>query len=310
MRFAYAAAPFVTIALAALPMRAQAPRPEGPRLAMTSTGKGTPVVVVTGMLGSAFAWRKVVPSLVADDFRVTVVDPLGFGASPRPDDGDYSASAQATRVGEEIAHLGSGPVILACQALSGPICLRIANQRPDLVRGIVSINGGASEHAGTGQIRFALKFARIVLFFAGRSFALHKLKDGLIEASGDASWVTDETVNAYVAPFGSDPREIVKTLQRIVEADEPTQMRPDLAQIRAPVLLLYGPVIRNPRNPTIPSEERTTMRAQLPRFEEEVVPGAGQFIQEEQPARVVAAIEKMRALTEVAEVGKSRTQTR
>ncbi len=267
-----------------------------PPLATFSYGtKGTPLVIVTGVLGSAYAYRKVIPELVARDFRVTVVDPLGFGASPRPDGADYSSGAQANRVAAVIEQK-VGPAILVCHALAGPICLRVAYRRPDLVRGIVSINGGASEQAGTAQMRLALKFARIVLAIAGRSFATHKLKNGLIDSSGDPSWVTDDVVAHYVAPFGSDPRRVVASLQQIIGAEEREPLRPNLRRVRAPVLLLYGPKTHDPKEPALNLDERQLMRAELPHFQEEEVAGAGTYIQEEQPARVVAAIVRMRDL--------------
>ncbi len=265
-----------------------------PALATVAYGKGTPVVIVPGVLGSAYGFRKVVPALTAADFRVVVIDPLGFGASPRPDHADYSAGAQAERLARTIEQRAGSHVLLVCHALAGPICLRLAYRRPDLVRGIVSINGGVSEQAGTAQMRFALKFARIVLLVAGRSFALHKLKEGLIGSSGDPSWVTDDVVAHYVAPFGSDVRQVIGSMEQIVGAHESEPLQPNLRRVSAPVLLLYGPVTRDPKNVALSSPERETRRREVPHFEEEDVAGAGTYIQEEQPGRVVAAIEKLR----------------
>lgn len=267
------------------------------RLATTTTGKGTPVVIVTGVLGSAYGFRKVIPRLVADSFEVTVVDPLGFGASPHPDGADYSSTAQADRVAQTIEARGGPRSILVCHALAGTICLRLAYRRPDLVRGIVSINGGASEEAGTAEMRFALKFARAALFFTGRGFAVRKVKQGLIESSGNPSWVTDSVVDRYVGAFGSDARQIVRSMERIVGAHDAEPLRPNLGRITVPVLLLFGPDTRDPKNPALSNEERVLLRTTLPRFEEDDVAGAGEYIQEEQPARVVDAIVRMRAET-------------
>ncbi len=292
---ALAAGLALSLGLALVPAQASAQRPDG-ALATVTQGQGTPVVIVTGVLGSAYSFRKVIPALVANH-RITVVDPLGFGASPRPDGADYSSGAQANRIARVIERLGGGPVILTCHALAGPICLRLAYHRPDLVRGVVSINGGASEQAGTVEMKMALRFARIVLFFAGRSFAVHKVKDGLIGSSGDASWVTDEVVAQYVAPFGSDVGQVVKAMQQIVGAHETEPIRPALPQIKAPVLLLFGPLNRDPKSISLSAEERVLLRSGLRRFEEIDVAGAGQYLQEEQPGRVVAAIERMQAQT-------------
>ena len=267
------------------------------QLAAVTVGKGTPVVIVTGVLGSAYGFRKVIPRLVADSFQVTVVDPLGFGASPRPSDADYSSTAQADRIGQAIAAQAGKRAILVCHALAGTICLRLAYRRPDLVRAIVSINGGASEQAGTTEMRIALKLARVVLFVAGRSFATRKVKEGLIESSGDAGWVTDSVVDRYIAPFGTDARQVIRSMERIVGSHDTEPLRPNLSRVTVPVLLLFGPATRNPKNPALSSEEREVLRTALPRFEEEDVAGAGEYIQEEQPARVVAAIEKMREHT-------------
>jgi len=266
-----------------------------PPLATFSYGtKGTPLVIVTGVLGSAYGYRKVIPELVARDFRVTVIDPLGFGSSPRPNGADYSSGAQANRVTAAIEQKAGGPVLLVCHALAGPICLRVAYRRPDLVRGIVSINGGASEQAGTAQMRVALKFARLVLAIAGRNFAAHKLKNGLIASSGDPGWVTDDVVAHYVAPFGADARQVIASLQQIVGAREAEPLRPNMRRVRAPVLLLYGPKTRDPNDPALSLEERQLMHSELPRFQQEDVEGAGTYIQEEQPGQVVAAVVRMR----------------
>ncbi|HEX9107727.1 MAG TPA: alpha/beta fold hydrolase, partial [Longimicrobiales bacterium] len=280
-------------------LRAQAPAPDDatvdPPLASFSYGtQGTPVVIVTGVLGSAYSYRKVVPELVARDFRVTIIDPLGFGASPRPDGADYSSGAQANRVAAVMERKAGGPALLVCHALAGPICLRLAYRRPDLVRAVVSINGGASEQAGTAQMRMALKFARIVLAIAGRGFAIRKLKGGLIDSSGDPSWVTDDVVAHYVAPFGSDPRQVIASLQQILGAREAEPLRPNLRRVRVPVLLLYGPRTHDPNQPALSLEERQLMRAELPHFQQEDVTGAGTYIQEEQPGQVVAAVVRMR----------------
>jgi pimeloyl-ACP methyl ester carboxylesterase len=263
------------------------------RLATSTSGAGSSVVFVPGVLGSAYTFRKVIPPLVAAGFGVTVVDPLGFGASPHPDGADYSFTAQSNRIARTLDGMRLSHVILVCHALSGSICYRLAYRRPDLVRGIVSINGGSSEQAGTTEMRFALKLARVVLFFAGRSFAVRKVKDGLIDSSGDASWVSDSVVARYVAPFGPDPRVVVKTMSQIVSAHEPEALKPRLHAVRAPVLLLYGAGPRNPRNPALSVEERETLKSGVPHFEQEDVAGAGQYIQEEQPARVIDAVKKI-----------------
>src|SRR5262245_17273053 len=53
-------------------------------LRATVTGSGQTVVIIPGLLGSSYAYRKVVPSLAAAGVRTVVVEALGVGFSSRP----------------------------------------------------------------------------------------------------------------------------------------------------------------------------------------------------------------------------------
>src|SRR5437899_12977985 len=59
-------------------------------LEVTVTGTGDPVVLVPGLLGSAFGYRAVIPLLTAAGYRAIVVEPLGIGGSAGP---EHAASA-------------------------------------------------------------------------------------------------------------------------------------------------------------------------------------------------------------------------
>lgn len=69
----------------------------GEELQVTVAGAGPPVVLVPGLFGAAFGFRKLIP-LLTPDHRVIVVEPLGVGTSARPEHADYSLDAQADRV--------------------------------------------------------------------------------------------------------------------------------------------------------------------------------------------------------------------
>src|SRR5207302_4183952 len=53
----------------------------GEFLQVSVTGTGAPVVLISGLFGSAFGFRHVVPRLAAAGYQVIVVEPLGIGAS-------------------------------------------------------------------------------------------------------------------------------------------------------------------------------------------------------------------------------------
>src|SRR5260221_2612996 len=51
----------------------------GESLRIVVEGEGTPVVLLPGLLGSAFGFRKLVGPLVAGGHRAVVIEPLGIG---------------------------------------------------------------------------------------------------------------------------------------------------------------------------------------------------------------------------------------
>src|SRR5256885_15625696 len=67
-------------------------------LEVTVTGTGDPVVLVPGLLGSAFGYRAVIPLLTAAGYRAIVVEPLGIGGSARPEHADYSLPSQSEQI--------------------------------------------------------------------------------------------------------------------------------------------------------------------------------------------------------------------
>src|SRR2546425_13378209 len=53
-------------------------------LSVTVAGQGTPVVLIPGLFGSAFAYRTLVPQLTAAGYQAIVIEPLGIGGSAPP----------------------------------------------------------------------------------------------------------------------------------------------------------------------------------------------------------------------------------
>src|SRR3989475_10138279 len=74
--------------------------PVAPResLPVEAAGGGAPVVLIPGLFGWAFGFRKLVPLLVGAGYRTIVIEPLGVGASARPEKANYSLTAQADRI--------------------------------------------------------------------------------------------------------------------------------------------------------------------------------------------------------------------
>ncbi|HLU25254.1 MAG TPA: alpha/beta hydrolase [Longimicrobiales bacterium] len=262
-------------------------------MAVTDVGSGPAIVIVPGLLGATFGFRKVIGELAAAGHRVIVVEPLGTGSSDRPEGADYSLTAQADRIGAVLDTLGVREAVVVGHALGGAMVYRLAYRRPELVRAVVSINGPPAERAGTPGLGFALRFAPVMKIFGGADRARRKIRDGLVESSADPAWVTDEVLDGYTVPFAADLSGTMRALRAMGSAREPEPLEPNLPRIGAPVCLLYGAA---PEGGALKTEEIERLGRLIPRFGAVRVEGAGQYIQEERPEEVVAAVRSLATL--------------
>lgn len=259
-------------------------------MAVTTTGTGTPVVIIPGLLGGAFGFRKVSAQMNALHERVIIIDPLGTGASSRPREADYSMQAQAVRVAAALDSIGVRHAVIVGQAAGVPVAFRLALHRPDLVKSILVIGGDANERFSAGGLRMAVRLAPIIKLFGGEKKAKSHVVNGLRSASADSSWVTNDVVAAYTAPYKQDFTTTLRILKSVMTAPEPWPLMPRLAGIHVPVVLL-DPLAGEKR--AIKPEDVATMKSELPQMRVESLPNVGHFVQEERPDLVVAAIRSL-----------------
>jgi pimeloyl-ACP methyl ester carboxylesterase len=259
-------------------------------LAVADAGVGDPVILLPGLLGSGYEYRRLVPLLVAAGHRTIVVEPLGVGHSGRPSGADYSLTAQADRVGAALDSLAVSGAIVVAHAVASSIALRLAIRRPDLVRAIVSLEGGAAEAATTPGFRRAMKLAP-VLKLIGVDAVRGILKKELMETSGDPSWVTNAVILEYTAGAAADLGATLNAYNAMGRSHEPNALAAQLSEVRCPVLLLLGGAHHNSGPPP---REVELLATRLPAFAADTIPGVGHFPQEEAPAQVAAAIDQMR----------------
>src|SRR2546428_8944180 len=82
------------------------PRAESLQVAVVGAEAGTPVVLIPGLFGSAFAYRKVVPRLTEAGFRAIRIEPAGVGSPRLPEGAEHSLTAQADRHSRERHQVG------------------------------------------------------------------------------------------------------------------------------------------------------------------------------------------------------------
>jgi pimeloyl-ACP methyl ester carboxylesterase len=264
---------------------------DGETLRTTSLGTGQPIVLVPGIFGGAFGYRKISGPLVSSGYRVVVVEPLGYGSSSHPKHADYSFGAQTERMARTLDQMGIKSALFVAQSSGAAIAFRLAIRRPDLVRGLVSIDGGPAESAATPGMKKAFKLGGgLVKFAMDESKLRHDVRREIVKNSGDTTWVTDAVVRGYTAGQTADLSGSIDAFHQMSKAKETVSLSARLQQCSAPVLLLLG-TVDHPAQ--VSDEQQQLLRQKLPHFSSEKIQGAGQYIQEEQPQAVLAAITRL-----------------
>jgi cis-3-alkyl-4-acyloxetan-2-one decarboxylase len=101
-------------------------------------GRGTPVLFLHGLGGSATAWKYVIDGLANSPIRVIALDLLGFGTSPKPTWPDYDVQEHARAVIGNIEKLKlKEPITIVGHSMGCLIAVHIARLKPKLVRQLV-----------------------------------------------------------------------------------------------------------------------------------------------------------------------------
>ena len=263
----------------------------GEILRTTSVGTGQPIVLIPGIFGAAFGYRRITGQLVARGYRTIVIEPLGYGWSSHPKNADYSFTAQTERVARTLDRLGVKRALFVAQSSGAAIAFRLAILRPDLVRGLLSLDGGPAESAATPGMKKAFKFGGFMTKLAVNESKLrHDVRREIVRNSGDTTWVTDAVIRGYTGGQTADMNGSIDAFHRMSKSKEGNSLADRLHQCVVPVRLLVGTVV----HPTeVTSDQRALLSKKLPNFKIESVRGSGQYIQEEQPAVVLAALARL-----------------
>jgi pimeloyl-ACP methyl ester carboxylesterase len=263
----------------------------GEILRTTTIGTGQPLVLIPGLFGSAYTYRMLTGPLAALGYQTIVVEPLGYGWSSHPKDADYSYTAQTARVSSALDSLGVRRALFVAQSSGAAIAFRLAIRRPDLVRGLLSIDGGPAETAATAGMKKAFKFGGgLVKFALDESKLRHDVRREIVKNSGDTTWVTDAVIRGYTAGQTADMGGSIDAYQRMSKAKETDTLTDRLHECAMPVRLLVG-TVSHPAEVT--HDQRQMLSDQLPDFRADSVPGSGQYIQEEQPHAVLDAVTRL-----------------
>lgn len=270
----------------------QIPVARAESLHVVVSGRGEPAVLIPGFFGSAFGFRKLVPLLEHAGYQPIIVEPLGTGFSSRPEHGNYSFSAQAQRIAAALDSLQIRHAWVIGHSMGGAVALRLAYTRPDLVRALVSLEGGPTEEMATADFRRAAGYVPWIKFLGGIKVIRRVLGRSLKASSGDTSWVTDGVVYGYTAGAAGNIDGTLKAYLAMAASREHERLQPHLREIACPVRLVLGGA---GHDGGVRPEEVVELQRSLSSFAVDSVPGAGHYLQEERPEAVVLTLEKARA---------------
>lgn len=243
------------------------------------------IVLIADFLGAAYTFRHVAPVLEQSGYRVLVIEPLAIGTSSRPQEADYSLSAQALRVAAVLDSHGVQLAVVGGQGTNAAVAIRLAAARPSQVARLVLLEGGGANRAAGPGFRRAMRNSAGLQLFPG--LMRTAIRKGMVSASGDASWVTDDVVTEYTRGAFHDLAATLDAYRAIARAREPSDIGDQLPGLRVPVTLLLGGA-RHSAGP--PESEVRMLIAGLSALTVDTVVGAGHHLAEERPDRVIQAL--------------------
>ena len=250
---------------------------DGLRMHYVDEGEGDAVLLLHGEPAWSFLYRTVIPH-VTPFARVVSPDYFGFGRSDKPVDRDwYSYDSHYASVERLVEQLRLGRVTVVVHDWGGPLGLRLAVTRPELVARLVILNTGVG--AGRAPSEEWLRFRELV-----RQVGTD-LRPGRLVQAACVTELPEEVVAAYDAPFPVPEAmsgvlmfpELVPTERDHPSAAAMLEVRAALRSWDKPALVLWSDsdVVFSPRvaQRFVDLLPNATLG--------ELVTGAGHFLQED-----------------------------
>lgn len=258
-------------------------RAEG-RLAYTVTGAGPLVVAAPGMGDLRATYDDVVPHLVAAGYRVAVMDLRGHGDSDTTfaTHGDEATASDYVALVEHLdAELGTGPAVLLGSSMAASAAVVAAAERPELVRGLVLLDGFLREPSSPAKQR-ALRALYRVAFVRPWGAAFWASFYGSLNKGRQPARLADH--QGAIRANLSEPGRLRSFRDLTLQLDHRV-VEPRVAQVRAPALAVFGALDPDYADPAA----EAAWAAESLGATTLVLPEVGHYPQLQAPEEVVAA---------------------
>jgi pimeloyl-ACP methyl ester carboxylesterase len=253
------------------------------KLGFKVIGSGQPLILIHGIPGSSKCWDSAA-RLLANQYKVIVPDLIGFGESSRSENiNDLWAPAQASAIAQLLNHLVIKKLVVVGHDYGGPISLTLHSTHPHLFEKLILISTNAFANTPipfplsglflplVGQLWGKLLFSRPSLgMMVKGGFKAKDRRPILQEYLGDRS-----QSKAIAIIFESALRELTARYSPIEKS---------LKSVGIPTKVIWGD-----KDPffTVQQGARTAAACN---GQFTLVEGAGHFIPDENPKRIVEEI--------------------
>lgn len=252
---------------------------DGKKVHYQRAGRGRPLLLLHGLVGSARNWRQNI-SFLASHAAVYAVDLFNMGESERVPGLDASLAATADRVAACMGALGLAEADIAAHSHGGAIAMMLAARHPDRVRRLI-LFAPANPFCDLGRQLIRFYQTPFGLWFARQIPSLPStLKEiALSRMYGDPSRVKKGALEGYTAGL-----RVPGTVDHVLEivrrwSVDMGLLREALPKVAAkPTLLIWGDRDRAVGLSSGPELQRILTHASLM-----VIPGAGHIAFEEMP---------------------------
>ena len=254
-------------------------------------GNGEVLLFVHGTPTWSFEYRHLIKSL-ASGYRCIAPDHLGFGLSARPAGFAYSPEAHAGVLREFVDRLGLERFTLVVHDFGGPIGLPLALDQPSRVARVVMLNTWAWPLDDDPKMARAARLAGGALGRVLYRYANASLKLIMPSAYGDRNRLTP-AIHAHYLKVFENRESRVQVLHALAKSllGSRAHYQSLLDRIgglrRVPVLIIWGM-----NDSAFQPYQLERWRALLPDAEVAPIAGAGHWPHEEEPAAVLAAMER------------------
>ncbi len=265
---------------------------EGHRIGYTVAGEGQPLLLIHGFGASIGHWKKNIPVLAEQGYRVFAIDLLGFGSSAKPPL-DYTLELWQQQIKDFwTAHINE-PTVFVGNSIGGLISLMLMANQPEISAGGVLINCAGGLNHRPDELNFFLgaimgAFTKLVSspitgkFIFDNVRRKNRIRNTLYQVYRDRNAVTDELVEMLYAP--SCDRGAQQVFASVLTAPPGATPQELLPSLQHPLLVLWGE--DDPWTPIKGAKIYQDLAANNPDVEFKAIPSAGHCPHDEKPETV------------------------